>query len=134
MGTFTLGFPQVAGVFRIKICGITSAEDMRAAADAGADAIGLNFYEKSSRYVEPSQALNLVKRGGHGVQMVGVFVNAGHDLIQQIRSRAKLAAVQLHGEESPDFISRLPSHPVIRARRMDDRGVAAIAEERPRCL
>ena len=62
---------------RVKICGVTTPADARHAADAGADAVGLNFYPKSPRYVTPIQARELVRLLGPFVAPVGVFVSDG---------------------------------------------------------
>lgn len=119
-------------MFRIKICGITSAEDARVAVEAGADAIGLNFYSKSPRFVEATAAMECMAAAA-AVQRVGVFVNAHADEIFQVCSHLDLTANQLHGDEPADFLAASGARPVIRARRMDDRGVAAIAEDLAAC-
>ncbi len=81
----------------VKICGITNLEDALAAADAGATAIGFNFYRGSSRYIQPERAgeigasVNLMK--------VGVFVNEGPAEMERIAELAGLDVVQLHGDE-----------------------------------
>ena len=62
-------------MFRIKICGITNVDDAQAAADAGADAIGLNFFRKSRRFVEPEVARQIAAALPTSVTKVGVFVN-----------------------------------------------------------
>lgn len=103
------------------------------AVDAGADALGLNFYEKSSRYLATGQAKEIVTAIASRVQSVGVFVNCDQEEIERIRVEVGLQGVQLHGDEPPDFISRIPSRPVIRARRVDDRGAAAVAEDLAAC-
>jgi phosphoribosylanthranilate isomerase len=60
---------------RIKICGITRLEDARLAVSLGADALGFNFYEKSSRCLSPSDAWNILRKLPALVSTVGVFVN-----------------------------------------------------------
>jgi phosphoribosylanthranilate isomerase len=120
-------------VFRIKICGITSEKDALAAADAGADAIGLNFYERSPRYVEPDVARQITNAAGPGLMKVGLFVNAELARIQQAVDRLQLDAVQLHGDESPEFVASVPHPNILRARRLDELGISALATDLTNC-
>jgi len=120
-------------VFRIKICGIRSLADAHVAAAAGADAIGLNFYDKSPRHIDPRLALRIAVDLSDALHRIGVFVNAEPDRIQQICPGDRLSAIQLHGDESPELVAKLHGRSIIRARRMDDRGVAAIAEDLAAC-
>ena len=84
----------------VKICGITNAEDAAAAIDAGATAIGFNFYRRSPRYIEPERAAGIPTPG---VRRVGVFVNETPALMEEIARAAKLDTVQLHGEIKGDI-------------------------------
>lgn len=118
-------------MFRIKICGITSGEDAIAARDFGADALGLNFYEPSPRSVLPDKLD--IRPFPIGVVRVGVFVNADVDVIEDFVGTFDLMAIQLHGDEPPVVLKELPDCFVIRARRMDERGVAPIAEDLEAC-
>ena len=102
-------------MFRIKICGITSVEDALLAAEAGADAIGLNFYDKSPRYVTAERAKEICEALPANVAKVGVFVNSPSKGIIATVSRVGLSAVQLHGDEGPDFLALLGKLPVIKA-------------------
>ena len=102
-------------MFRIKICGITSVEDALLAAEAGADAIGLNFYDKSPRYVTAEKAKEISDALPAGVAKVGVFVNSLPKGIIATVNRVGLTAVQLHGDEGPDFLAGLGKLPVIKA-------------------
>jgi len=120
-------------MFRIKICGITSVEDALAAVDAGADAIGLNFYQKSPRYIDSHYARPIADNVGNSVKRIGVFVNESILTIPQTAHNVGLDAIQLHGDESPELVTALHPLAVIRARRMDDRGVSAIAEDLAAC-
>ena len=92
---------------RVKICGITNLADAVAAVDAGADALGFNFYEQSPRFVSIAQAAEIVDRLPRDHMNVGVFVNADLETIIATARKARLDAVQLHGDESPGFVDRL---------------------------
>lgn len=101
-------------MFRVKICGITNPGDALAAATCGADAIGINFYPLSARYVEPVLAREMVRALPESVAAVGVFVNAEADFINDLARQLTFDYVQLHGDETPDLAARLES-PIIRA-------------------
>ncbi len=85
---------------RVKICGITTPEDARLAAEAGADAIGLIFAD-SPRQVTLNQAVHIVAALPPWVTAVGVFVNLPPDDIFKIARQLNLGAIQFHGEEMP---------------------------------
>ena len=87
----------------IKICGITSRDDAQMAAEAGASAIGLMFYEKSSRAVGVEQAAGIVAGLSPWVGRVGVFVNPTDERVWQAIHAAQLTVLQFHGEEPPEF-------------------------------
>jgi phosphoribosylanthranilate isomerase len=133
-------------MFRIKICGITNVEDAIAAVDAGADAIGLNFYELGARFVTVPLARRIsdaiVDRVNDLIEedtrrelvySVGVFVNHSAECVRQTFRDARLAVVQLHGDESPAILNDLPEIPAIRVRRLGSGGLAAIAEDLAAC-
>jgi phosphoribosylanthranilate isomerase len=107
-------------MFRVKICGITSAEDARLAAEAGADAIGINFYEASPRACSPAAARAIAAALPAEVCKVGVFVNASIESIRAIAQDIGLDLVQLHGDEPPEFLARLRPLPILRAARITD--------------
>src|SRR5262245_16451041 len=105
---------------RVKICGIKEYEDARDAVLLGADAIGLNFYPNSPRYIEPSQAAKIIEKLPPFVSVVGVFVN--HPDPQNLEDFAVsvgLHAVQLHGNETPDYCSMIQRVRVIKSLRVD---------------
>jgi phosphoribosylanthranilate isomerase len=107
-------------VTRIKICGITDADDARDAALLGADAIGLNFYEKSPRCVTPSRAAAIIEAIPALVSVVGVFVNhPDPHALEDLAVSIGLHAVQLHGSETPDYCSVIQRVKVIKAFRVD---------------
>jgi len=88
----------------IKICGITNLDDALAAVQAGADALGFNFYKPSPRYITPQHAREVVEQLPESVLTVGVFVNEeSPDVVQSIASEAGIGALQLHGDETPTY-------------------------------
>jgi phosphoribosylanthranilate isomerase len=103
----------------VKICGITNGTDARRAVKAGADFLGFNFYPKSPRYIEPSKARQIARRLPAKVSVVGVFVNESEETMLEIARTVGLDFLQLHGDESPELVSRLKrTVPVIKAIRV----------------
>lgn len=88
---------------RIKICGLTCVEDVQAAAQAGADALGLVFYAPSKRAVEMAQAVELVRAMPPFVQSVGLFVNPEAEFVREVLAAVPLDCLQFHGNEAADF-------------------------------
>ena len=86
---------------RVKICGITSAEDAAIAVRHGADAIGLVFYAGSSRMVDIARAQQIVNYLPAFVSSVGLFVNAEEAFIGEVLSQVDIDVLQFHGDESP---------------------------------
>jgi phosphoribosylanthranilate isomerase len=91
----------------VKICGITNLEDALSAAAAGADALGFNFYSLSPRYITPQNARAIIDRLPDSVLTVGVFVNEELESVREIANQAGLKALQLHGDESPEYSREL---------------------------
>ncbi|MFN2501469.1 MAG: N-(5'-phosphoribosyl)anthranilate isomerase [Pyrinomonadaceae bacterium] len=87
----------------IKICGITNMEDARASVEMGTDALGFNFHEKSSRCISPEEAGLITAQIPETVMKVGVFVNASLSTVLANTRIAGLTAIQLHGDETPEF-------------------------------
>ncbi|MBC7684145.1 MAG: phosphoribosylanthranilate isomerase [Bdellovibrionales bacterium] len=85
---------------RIKICGLTRAQDVRAAVASGADALGFVFYPKSPRYVTAAQAGALMGAVPPFVSTVALFVNAGVAAIKAVALQAPFAQLQFHGDET----------------------------------
>jgi len=98
---------------RVKICGITRPEWARAAAEAGADAVGLIFAE-SPRRVGPEQAAGIVGALPPWVAPVGVFVDAPPAEVRRLAEALHLAAVQLHGDEPPETLAGVGPAKVIK--------------------
>lgn len=104
---------------KVKICGITNPEDALAAVEAGADALGFNFWRGSRRFIAPAAAREIVARVPAGVLCVGVFVNEGAPAdVERAAREAGVGAVQLHGEETPEFCAGVRGFEVIKALRV----------------
>jgi phosphoribosylanthranilate isomerase len=86
----------------VKICGITNREDALAAVDAGARALGFNFYVKSPRAVTVAQIETFVNDIPKDIWKVGIFVNESPAKIEEIGAALNLDVAQLHGSETPD--------------------------------
>lgn len=91
---------MVAMRTRVKICGITRVEDARQAAQLGADAIGLVFYQQSPRHVGIEQAQSIVRAVSPFVSRVGLFVDADPEHIEQVLETVDLDILQFHGDET----------------------------------
>lgn len=102
---------------RVKICGLTREADVRAAAELGADAIGLVFYDPSPRAVGIEQARRLCAALPPFVTSVGLFVDADPDQVRATLARVPLDLLQFHGEEAPDYCAAF-GRPWIKAVRM----------------
>ncbi len=92
---------------KVKICGITNLNDALLSAKFGADALGFNFYKKSPRFISPEKAREIIERLPPEILKVGVFVNESLDKICETAETVKLDAIQLHGEETPEFSREL---------------------------
>jgi len=91
---------------RVKICGITSVADGQMAAEAGADMIGLMFYERSPRRVTLAQAAEISKALPPFVMRVGVFVNPDEAFVLRAIAECGLGLLQFHGDETSDFCTQ----------------------------
>lgn len=91
----------------IKICGLSTAETIAAAAQAGASHIGLNFYPPSPRFVTSERAAALSSSASDALSVVGVFVNADDAFLDENVGAASLDAIQLHGKESPERVAEV---------------------------
>lgn len=114
---------------RVKICGLSREQDIRAAVDAGADAIGLVFYAPSPRYVDIRQASQLASSVPPFVTVVGLFVNAEQTVIEDVLHKVRIDLLQFHGDEPAVFCEQF-TRPYIKALRVgDDTDIAAYAEQ-----
>ena len=118
---------------RVKICGITRPGDARAAADAGADAIGLVFYPPSPRYVSVERAVEIRDALPPFVQSVALFVNPDAAQVAQVIGRVHPAMLQFHGDETPEFCAQfgLPFVKAVRMKGGARSGVDALGYLRP---
>jgi len=122
----------------IKICGIRNAETAQAVADLGASALGLNFYTPSPRSIsiETAQEIQAALES-RDVALVGLFVNHRLDEIENIARTVSLDLIQLHGDESPEFLleltQRLPEMPLIRAFRVRGTNLDEVTDYLARC-
>ncbi len=103
---------------KLKVCGITSIEDARAAVECGAEYLGFNFYPQSPRYLAPATARAIIEQLPAGIVTVGIFVNeaAPEDVIGILQSSGVRMA-QLHGDETPDYCAQVGAERVIKALR-----------------
>src|SRR5258708_5902894 len=88
----------------IKICGITRAEDALAAVDAGATALGFNFWRPGKRYIAPERAAEIASVVPMGIRKVGVFVDENPATVLEIAARVGLDVLQFHGAEPPEYL------------------------------
>jgi phosphoribosylanthranilate isomerase len=95
-------------MFRIKICGVTRPEDAAHAVACGAEAIGINFFPGSPRFVPSVIAREIVDAVADRAEVVGVFVNEAPETIVALCGRLGIRRVQLHGDETPGDASRIP--------------------------
>jgi len=109
-------FDDVDGV-RVKICGITTGKDAHALVEAGVDAIGVNHWPKSKRYISPEESAPWLGEFAGAITRIGLFVNATLDEIEEAVDFCVLDALQLHGDESPEFCMEVAAFglPIIKA-------------------
>src|SRR4051812_21668803 len=98
----------------VKICGITRLDDAEAAVEAGAAAIGFVFWPESPRFVDPYRARAIAAALPPFVAAVGVFVNQPVEYVRGVASLVRLGAVQLHGDETPEYAANVRT-PIVKA-------------------
>jgi phosphoribosylanthranilate isomerase len=91
---------------KIKICGIRNLADAQAVAEAGVDAVGFNFYERSPRCVPLEKAVEISRQLPLFLMRVGVFVNAPEEFVLRAMRECGLALLQFHGDEPPEFCAQ----------------------------
>jgi phosphoribosylanthranilate isomerase len=91
---------------KVKICGITNAPDALAAVEAGADALGFMFYEKSPRHISIPEAAGIIRELPPFIMKVGVFVNASEDVVLRALGDCGLNMLQFHGHETPEYCTQ----------------------------
>ncbi|MEK6876397.1 MAG: phosphoribosylanthranilate isomerase [Nanoarchaeota archaeon] len=109
---------------KVKVCGITNYEDAAHAAILGSDYLGFNFYELSPRYIDESEVKKFIGRLPKNVRKVGVFVNQNLDAVKKIVENLDLDLIQLHGDETQDYCSKLKAETkkqIIKAFRIKDK-------------
>ncbi|MGH7864224.1 MAG: phosphoribosylanthranilate isomerase [Candidatus Binataceae bacterium] len=102
---------------RVKVCGVTRVEDAQAAVQLGADLVGLNFYTPSPRCITMERAREIHDAIGGRAKLVGVFVNAAREYVEERVDGLKLDLIQFHGDEDENELGGWPV-PVIRAFRL----------------
>lgn len=111
----------------VKICGITNLEDAKIAVDAGADALGFVFYERSPRKIDPGTAGRIAEDLPPMIERFGLFVNQNEESICALADQARLTAVQLHGDDEDPHVADL-----IAQRRPDLKIMVGISMLHPR--
>ena len=115
---------------RVKVCGITNLNDAQMCVRAGVDMLGFNFYRPSSRYIAPQEARRIIDQLPATVTSVGIFVNEeSPEKVVSLAELAGVAAVQLHGEETPSYCRALENCFVIKALRVREDFVAETVSE-----
>lgn len=117
---------------RVKICGITRAEDALAAAEAGADALGFMLFKSSPRCVTPAQTSAIIRALPPFIARVGVFVNPSESEVHSAIAGCGIDTLQFHGEEPPEFCRQFGLR-VVKAVRVHDaeslKSLAAFSSE-----
>jgi phosphoribosylanthranilate isomerase len=107
---------------RVKICGITNAEDAALSVVAGADALGFIFVERTPRYIAPATAREIIATLPPFVTAVGIFWDHAPGHIKAVAEECGLGALQFHGRETPELVAgyRLPTIKTIKVSALDD--------------
>ena len=116
-----MSFLDPGNPVRIKVCGITSPGDAEMSVDAGADALGFNFYRGSKRCLSFEESRAWIASLAGRASRVAVVVNAAIDEVHTLRDSGCFEAVQFHGDETPEFCARAGFPAWIRAVRVRDR-------------
>jgi phosphoribosylanthranilate isomerase len=114
----------------VKICGVTSLDDALACGDAGADAIGFNFWPQSKRHITVERAAVIAKRVPPNIRTVGVFVDPTELEVDRAFASGAIDLAQLHGDETPDFCQRFAGRYIKAMRLRDAASLERMAEYR----
>jgi phosphoribosylanthranilate isomerase len=116
-------FPPDLGRVAVKICGITRGDEAEAIVAAGADALGINFWPKSKRFIALAEAAPWLRELAGRVPRVAVTVNATDDELRALHESGVIDWIQLHGDETPDRVTSLTQQglPVFKALGVKDR-------------
>ena len=118
---------------KVKVCGITSADDAHAAVEAGADALGFNFYRESPRFIELKKAAAIIQRLPPFVTPVALFVNSPPSAVREALGACRWGALQFSGDEDEDLLLSFPPDLVLRTVRLKDKRGLKAALGTPRC-
>ena len=125
------GLPLLSSRVRVKICGITRAEDAKAAVAAGADALGFVFYPPSPRYVVPEVAAAIIRDLPPFVTTVGLLVDPEVEAVHTLLHSVPLSLLQFHGDEDDAFCAQF-SHPWIKALTVkSDSNISSVIAQHP---
>jgi len=113
---------------QVKICGVTNVADALAAAEAGADMIGLNLYEKSPRFLTLATAAEISRALPPLVQRVGVFVEPAEDLVLRAIRECGLNLLQFHGDETSEFCTQFGLMTLKAIRVRDEKSLEKLAD------
>src|SRR5258706_6405892 len=111
---------------KVKICGVTNVADALAAAEAGADMIGLMFAEKSPRLITLPAAVEISRALSPFIVKAGVFVNPSEDLVLRAIGEAGVTLLQFHGDEPPEFCTQFGVMSMKAFRIRDEKSLAAL--------
>ncbi len=122
-------FPADLGRVAVKICGVTRGYEASAIVAAGADAIGINFWPGSKRFISLEEALPWLRDLDGTVPRVAVTVNADDDELRRLHESGVIDSIQLHGDETPDRVRSLTQQglPVFKAMGIRDRTMLDVA-------
>lgn len=114
---------------RVKICGLTRTEDAQAVVNAGADAIGLVFYEPSPRYVDMNKAQEIAASIPAFVTVTALFVNPSAECVQQVLNKVRIDLLQFHGQEDAEFCRQFGRNYIKAVPMKADTDIRQIADE-----
>jgi phosphoribosylanthranilate isomerase len=114
-------------MLRVKICGLTTPQDAAAAIEAGADALGFNFFPGSKRFLQPEAAVAWIADLPPNVEKVAILVNPSWEVATAAAAMAGITSLQLHGAETPDFCRRLMARGIPFAKAVPVTGLDSVA-------